>query len=197
MQSCTLSFSEEPSDSSSNPTGTQQEELDPIQKLKKAYAEQKRPLVRPEPAQPHDETPPTFASRLFSLAQTYATDVATDYGMGYAVTTFINQKPANHKALLKSACINALRIPSILDAIYRIPFKVGLYADDSDDQTSEEFKIARMFVEDAVVDYAVNYTYRAGIFREQVDHTRLIKGALVSACRFPFIADCIIRLALI
>lgn len=177
-------------------------ELDPIKRLQKAYALQKKSALtkqtqKPAPEKQEDDpqqTPaPTFKDRLRPLAETYVSDAVTGYGMNLLHTKFIQQGTVDHPALIKGALFDALRIPHILDFIYRIPFKIGLYAQDDENRPSEEYLIARTFVEDTVVDYAVSYTYAAGICQKKVNHRRLLVGALISACRLPFIADCTAR----
>ncbi len=183
-----------------------EEELDPIKRLRKAYLQQRRPIQKEESEDARSKKPtekttakliekPTWKSNLFSLASTYVEDAGTSYALGYAMTYVQDEKP-NHKALIKSALIDALRIPSILDAIYRIPFKIGFYSEPKEgEKINEGYEIGRRFVEDATVSYAVNLTY-SGLMDEKINQKTLIAGSLITACRLPFIADWIAKQAI-
>jgi hypothetical protein len=174
-------------------------ELDPIKRLKKAYALRKKSVItkqiqkpdqKKQAENPSEAQAPTFIDRLRPFAQSYFSDAFTGYSVNLLHAKFIQQGPIDHPALMREALFDALRIPHILDLIYRIPFKIALYGEDDENRRSEEYLIARTFIEDTVVDYAVGYTYVAGICKQKVDHRRLLVGALIHACRLPFIADC-------
>lgn len=193
---------DEPVQTSNEAPSKAEEELDPIKRLRKAYLQQRRPIQKEEPQDAGSKktteksTPkPTWKSNLFSLASTYVEDAGTSYALGYAMTYVQDQKP-NHKTLIKSALIDALRIPSILDAIYRIPFKIGFYSEPKEgEKINEGYEIGRRFVEDATVSYAVNLTY-CGLMDEKINQKTLIAGSLITACRLPFIADWIAKQAI-
>ena len=159
-----------------------QEELDPILRLRMAYANQKKAARVENPEKPEEETPKK-PQVLFDLAKNFVFDTAISYAIGY----YLHKRPANQE-LLKDSLFEALRIPSILDKIYRIPFKLI-----KPEEETEGYEIARTFAEDVIVGYAVNYSYQKIICGRKVDHLKFLASSALSACRLPFIAESIIR----